>query len=384
MHHDDITELGQNIISLSAYIAAATQQLLDMIRSFDLAEGWKADGCLSCVDWLTRHTGVATATAYEHLRVAHRLGELPLVDQAFAEGRLSYTKVRAMTRVATPMTEEKLVAHALTSTGEEMERRCRAQRDADVALDRAEPARYLSRRSMGDGTVELRIRLDAAEAELVMKAVEEIRSADFSAEESAGDEPRSKEAQQVDAFMHLIHTWAEGSSDGQRRSSRPEIIVRVDVSALGDDARLEDSNTWLSREALDRLTCDAAVAVVTTDGERILDAGRSRRTVPPAMARALIIRDEHCVYPGCTNHRWLEAHHIVHWSQGGETSMDNLCLLCTSHHRLEHQGAFRIDNTGGTLRFYTADGAEVAAPTSAPIRHDPVWLLQQLNPDLPA
>ncbi len=383
MRNEDITELAENIISLAAHIAAATHELLDMIHRFDAAEGWKADGCLSCVDWLSRYAGISTSTAYEHLRVARRLEELPLVDEAFAEGRLSYTKVRAITRVATSLTEEKLVTQALGASGDELERSCRAQRDADVAMDMAEPARYLSRRSMGDGTVELRIRLDAAEAELVMKAIEQIRG-DSSAEESPAAEPRSKEAQQVDAFMDLIHTWAEGTTSAQRRSSRPEVVVRVDVSALGDEARLADSQHWLSREALDRLTCDAAVAVVTTDGDTVLDAGRSRRTVSAAMARALLVRDAHCVYPGCSHHRWLEAHHILHWSQGGTTTLDNLCLLCTAHHRLEHAGAFRIDNTGGTLRFYAPDGAEITTPAPAPIRHDPVWLLHQLHPDLQA
>ena len=93
-----------------------------------------------------------------------------------------------------------------------------------------------------------------------------------------------------------------------------------------------------------------------------LDLGRKHRVVQPALRRALIARDRHCCYPGCAHTRWLEAHHVMHWIDGGMTSLDNTLLLCNGHHRRLHEGGFRIrTNHAGEWYFETAAGKRLAS-----------------------
>jgi len=92
-----------------------------------------------------------------------------------------------------------------------------------------------------------------------------------------------------------------------------------------------------------RLSCDAGIVVSTHRNGKVLDVGRRRRTISPALQRALRARDGCCQFPGCTNHRFIDAHHIKHWARGGDTSLDNLVLLCGHHHRLVHEGGFTLE-----------------------------------------
>ena len=109
-------ELGDHIAELSARIQAATYELLELIREFDAENGWS--GCLSCAQWLSWRTGLAPGPAREHVRVARALGELPKLSDAMRRGRISYSKVRAVTRVATPENEQSLLDVALSGTAE--------------------------------------------------------------------------------------------------------------------------------------------------------------------------------------------------------------------------------------------------------------------------
>ena len=129
---DAIERLGEEIGELSARVDAATQRLLTCIRQFDEAGGWQQQGAISCAHWLAWRIGLDTATARERCRVARALGSLPHIDEAFARGELSYAKVRAMTRVATPANEARLLELARNATGAQMERICRGLRQVNT------------------------------------------------------------------------------------------------------------------------------------------------------------------------------------------------------------------------------------------------------------
>jgi len=128
---------------------------------------------------------------------------------------------------------------------------------------------------------------------------------------------------------------------------------------------LEDGAA-IAAETARRLSCEASLVSVVHGAKGQLDIGRKTRVVPPAMRRALHIRDEgRCRFPGCENHRWVDAHHIVHWARGGETKLDNLVLLCGHHHRLVHEGGFGVLRRGdGRLVFRRPDGQVVPAAPS--------------------
>src|SRR5438067_3182213 len=141
--HDRIAELdqlGDEIAELSAHLDAATARLLDLIRDFDARNGWNT-GFRSCAAWLTWRIGLDPGAARERVRVARALGTLRLLAQALARGELSYAKVRALTRVATPETEERLLAVAKTGTAAHVERLVRGWRQVDRIAETREAAR---------------------------------------------------------------------------------------------------------------------------------------------------------------------------------------------------------------------------------------------------
>ena len=144
-------------------------------------------------------------------------------------------------------------------------------------------------------------------------------------------------------------------------AERYQVVVHVTAETLAGDEtdRCEIENgPWLAPDTARRIACDGSlVKIVEDDGRNPLDIGRRTRAVPPAMRRALQSRDRGCRFPGCTQHRFVDAHHIHHWANGGDTSIDNLVLLCRHHHRLVHEGGFDIERIGGgNLRFKRPDG----------------------------
>lgn len=127
-----------------------------------------------------------------------------------------------------------------------------------------------------------------------------------------------------------------------------------------------DTDVPLSLEVTRRLACDASIVILAEAGGVPLSVGRKTRTIPPAIRRALAARDRCCAFPGCEQERYVDAHHIVHWANGGETSLDNLLLLCRRHHRLIHEGGVRIEGRAGSPRFHSADGTAITASSPLP------------------
>jgi hypothetical protein len=289
---------------------------------------------------------------------------LPKIDEAFAAGRLSYSKVRAITRVATPANEESVLDVALAATGAQLERICSGFRRATETEIEAGRDRYVRGRALGNGLVKLEIVLSPDEADLVLKAIEQTREGLAPAGASA---PRPSSA---DAVVHMAAARIAGKEAGAGAPApdRCQVVIHVDrdlTSAEGTlGATLEDG-THISAETLRRVTCDGGVVAAVVDEQgAVLDIGRRSRAIPNAIRRALWIRDQGCRFPGCSNKRFVHGHHIEHWLHGGRTSLDNLVMLCSFHHRQLHEGGFSIR--------FAADGeVEVRGPASAQL---PRWL----------
>jgi hypothetical protein len=357
----DPLSLGDEIARTAAHLDAATHRLLACIRAFDESGEWFRQGALSCAHWLTWRISLDPGTAREKVRVAKVLGTLPKIDDALRGGVISYAKVRALTRVATPANEEQLLEMARYCTGAQLERLCRLFRKVDGVDQWGNPLddrRLFSREGLENGMVQLKVVLHPDEAEIVMRAIEQVRRA---AMEGVSAEARGQRMMpKADALVSvaesfLAHTDATGSG-GQRT----QIFVHLDQDPLGADgevaATLEDG-TRVSAETLRRLSCDAGFVGVHHDAGGGVRVGRRTRNVSPSLRRALLIRDRGCRFPGCPNHLYVHAHHIVHWVDGGATTADNLVLLCSTHHRLLHEGGFRIEGgRDGDVRFLNRQG----------------------------
>src|SRR5687767_10921959 len=170
-----IDGLADDITELASHIHAATCRWLVLVAEFDRRGGWGDWGCRSCAHWLSWRCSISPVAAREHVRVAHRLQELPLIRGAFAEGRLSYSKVRALTRVENVVKEEELLSLARHATAAHLERLVRAYRGV-AARARATagggPERYVTWTHADDGSLLLHARLPAEEGAIVLAALQ--------------------------------------------------------------------------------------------------------------------------------------------------------------------------------------------------------------------
>jgi len=374
---DRLETLEQEIVRSAAVVASATGRLLRAIREFDAGEGWCAQGARSCAAWLSWRVGVGVVAAREQVRVARALGDLPAIEAALDDGRLSYSKVRAMTRVATAANEGELLELAQLSTGAQLEKICRGYRTVRRELDGDDgtpsPERRLDWR-WDDGMLVLQARLPADEGELVLQALRAVRDSlrreagvaddrspagGASAEASTAPAPHPPD--QCDALCATAET-ALVTGPRSAPPGRHQVVVHLHP----DRAHLQ-AGPPLDLEGALRLACDAQLIPVRTDGRgAVLDVGRARRSIPPSIARALRLRDRGCRFPGCTCHRFVDAHHVKHWARGGQTTLENLVLLCRHHHRLLHEGGFTVTGDGAGFSFFDPTGAPVAAVGSPP------------------
>jgi len=488
----DLEQLGERIAEQAAHLDAAMHRLLADLREFDQRGGWYVQGGLSCAHWLSWRVGWELVTARERVRVANKLAEFPAIDDALRRGEISYSKVRAMVRVATPANEGLLLDHARFMTAAQLEKLTRkyalVQRHAQDPHPTGDvQRRYVRRRDTEDGMVKIEAVLHPEEAELVWAmldhaAKQRVRdpaspagnAASDAAEGSAADggvargdaadsdatgndaaesrradrnheatrSPRSQTVagegnDGIDDFAESrdvseptsehgasgLHqrtdaaesprtgqnhagcdsspqqTQATDGSDGtadsaesrdvseptsghdagglhQRadaarrgfnradalvslaqgylRGDRPnrspiEVTLTIPAASLHSDAADpleagEMGESFLSQDAARRLSCDASVVEVTEDEHGVpLSVGRKRRTISGALRRTLYKRDVTCTFPGCTHRIFLEGHHIKHWADGGETSLNNTALLCSFHHRYVHEYGYEIE-----------------------------------------
>ena len=410
---EDLESLGERIAEQAAHLDAALHRLLTDLREFDRGGGWHAQGARSCAHWLSWRVGWSLGTAREHLRVGGRLADLPLLDDALRRGEISYSKVRAITRVATPQNEAALLELARLSPGHELETVCRKYRavllhDADPDPERDRQRRWVARRDTADGMVRIEAMLHPEEAALVWAALDhrakqqcreshrvsaETTTAAASSAQAAAQatipDPRDGGGflardgapfDRADALVQLAQSYLRGDRPDRSpiefvvsvpaETLRRRLPVAADVAVAGtsaaavatattasaavppglttvctaaespdpcDVACLVDG-TCVSAEAARRLSCDCGVAEVIEDEHGApLSVGRKRRTIPGSMKRALLQRDRTCRFPGCSNRLYLEAHHIVHWADGGDTSLRNMVSCCSSHHRHVHE-----------------------------------------------
>ncbi|MCB9727159.1 MAG: DUF222 domain-containing protein [Deltaproteobacteria bacterium] len=375
-------DLGDRITELAAHLNAASCRFLELVGEFDRRRAWAQWGIASCAHWLCWKCGIGLGAAGEKVRVARRLVELPRLCEAFRSGVLSYSKMRAVTRVATPENEEFLLRVARTGTASHLERLCRERRRVERAEDESEASerRHASRALSwwwdDDGSLVLKGRLSPEDGALLVRALEAARDVIREEARDAGEGGGGLSAERSDALMQLAESWLARGPGELAGGERHQVIVHVDAATLADPETegrsAVEGGPRLCPETARRLACDASRVSVTDGGHgEPLSIGRRSRTIPSAIGRALRIRDGGCRFPGCQNRRFVDGHHIRHWASGGETSLDNLVLLCRRHHRLVHEGGFEVARErSGELRFRTPEGCVLLAspplPTLAP------------------
>ncbi len=331
-----LERLEAQICELAGHLAAATCRFLVLLADFDARRGWASWDMRSCAAWLSWKCQMSSGAAREHVRVARALRDLPVLRAEFAAARLSYAKVRALTRIATADTEEGLAEIAGPMTGNQLERFARAHRQVTGAGDAAARVRRrLAWRFEDDGSLAGTFRLPPLAGAVLLKA---LRAA-------AGD------------LQHPRHDQDAGVS-----AETPAPAPRVPGDPA-DPARCHvQDGPALSVGTAQMLGCTAALAWMRHDrGGAILDLGRRRRRPNAALRKAARERDTcRCRFPGCESRR-VDLHHIRYWSHGGRTELGNLVSLCKYHHMLVHERGYLIAAPPG-------GGFAFCRPTAPPCR----------------
>jgi Domain of unknown function (DUF222)/HNH endonuclease len=432
-------ELEDEVTALAARIAAATARFLRALGEFDARKGWAVEGIRSCAHWLSWRCGMALGTAREHVRVARSLRSLPQTSAALAAGDISFSKARAITRIATSETEPELLTVGRHGTAPQVESVVRGLRRAekgDAPSAASEPRTYFRHRWDDDGTLYVQGRLSTVDGatflaglQSMLDRLDEDRAADEKqqaagigdpaddagdpaggsvpngedvpagtsgddAEDDNEDDDGGRRTSQLEAFVALAQAALQSDSRVGPTARRPDVVVHVDADILTADedsttellsgrCRIDDGPGLTARVAR-QLACDGGLIlhVHGPDGSS-LAIGRRTRRPNAAIMRALWSRDGACIHPACGRRRFLHAHHVVHWAHGGPTDLSNLVLLCSRHHHDAHQGRIGVlwDGTGEP-RVTGADAVIERAPLLP--RPDPgkPLDLEDLIPDL--
>jgi hypothetical protein len=372
-----IDTLEHELTTLAAHLNAGNYRFLELLAEFEARGGHVGWGIASCAHWLQWKCGVGLVAAREKVRVARALRGLPKISEAMRYGRLSYCKVRALTRIATAENEDYLVQIGETGTVSHVEKMVRLYRKTDRAKELEAANERSAERGITcyfdeNGALVVQGRLDPELGALVLKALhaagDALRQAGSAPREAPQAQPDQAEnpyaARMADALGLVCESFLAQGAAPLAAGDRHLVTVHVDERVLCDDveegrSHIEDGPS-LPPAALRRLCCDASlVAIVERADGSVLDVGRKTRAIPPALRRALHARDQGCRFPGCTNTRFVDGHHIEHWVDGGETKLSNLVTLCRRHHRFVHEYGFHVERAGEELRFVRPDGKVV-------------------------
>jgi Domain of unknown function (DUF222)/HNH endonuclease len=341
--------------ALNRHIASAQAAMLGVVADIERRGSWRDSGARDLAHWLSIRYGVSWWKADRMIGAATALQDLPDIAAALGAGTLGLDKVLELTRFATPGSEAELIDWASESTCATIRRRAdievRASRDETVEFERSRSLRYWY--EDGGRRFGLEAHLPSAQGAVIAKALSRVvdRIPVMPAEHDAA----FIEARRADALVALCSRRLADDDDADRAT----VVVHASIEALRGGRNAEtEHGAVIPPETLQRLACDARVQVVTENGAGDPVAfGRTRREPSAAMMRQLRHRDRGCRFPGCGSAAFANAHHIVWWSRGGATDLDNLVLLCGFHHRLVHEHGWNVERAlDGRVRWFRADG----------------------------
>jgi len=361
----DASSIRERLQVLSQKITSNHADLLELLVRFDDDEGWKCNGSKHCAAWMNAEIGISVQTGWEYLRVGRKLRTLTTLRALFRVGKVSWSKVRLISRVADETNERILCHAALDASVSDIKTLCEGYRwnedgsedgtDSDSENEQAMQqwlSRSLSWKEASNGNTKIQITLPPEMAQAFLNSVEQsINQLDTT---SNGISQR-----RADAAVLMAEKSLQSEEREIATADRYQVVVSVDAEELKNtdvkvntprkphtpEKRATVQNTGpIAKETARRIACDCSISVNHKENGQPVNIGRKSRIWPTAMARAIKDRDQVCVWPGCIQSRHLHIHHIKHWADGGETSINNGACLCSHHHTLVHEGGYTIEN----------------------------------------
>jgi hypothetical protein len=358
----DAQSIRERLKLLSQEMSSQHADLLDLLVRFDDQQAWKPSGASHCAAWMNAEIGISTQLSWEYLRVGRQLQSLPTLRSLFRVGKLSWSKVRLITRVANKENENTLCHAALDASVSDVKRLCEGYRWSECDEENEsneENARAMQQwnsrsftwREASNGSTQIQLVLPPELAQAFLNSVEHCLG-------ELGSADNSMSQRRADAAVLMAESSLQGAGKAIATADRYQVSVTVDDSELASTNNSAFNNNKpaaptkrptlngadpIGRETARRIACDCCISVTKTSNGEPIDIGRKSRVWPSAMARAIKERDQQCVRPGCDHSRHLHIHHLKHWADGGSTSVDNGVCLCSYHHTLVHEGGYKIE-----------------------------------------
>src|ERR1700730_16271681 len=349
----DGAELGELLIEIrESGIDPLEAAFATGVRRFDKSGDYATDGALSVTAWLKWKCKLSGGAAAERVEIGKQLERLPKTEEAFAHGQLGYQHVAVMARTAENLgaaavraEEGNLLKAAqsmdpgqFTTVAKNFEHRVDSA-GALAETNRAYQRRYLHLSEPLDGLVRLDGLLDAEGGATLRTALQPFMK-------PIKDDQRTYGQRQHDALIELCRQG--GGSKRDSSGPRAQLVIRASLDTLAGTpgapaGELEGGGT-VPAETVQRYACDTALIRITGHAELEHELNHASRTIPAATRRALESRDRSCVFQGCGRPlAWCDGHHLVWWTRGGATALPNLALLCRPHHRMVHEGGWRLE-----------------------------------------
>jgi len=388
----DEAAIRQRLKALSQDITSQHADLLELLVRFDDLEGWKNSGAKHCAGWMNMEIGVSLKLGWEYLRVGRKLRLLPTTTALFRAGKLSWSKIRSIASVADSDNEKILCHAALDAPVSDVKRFCAEYRWIEDSKEQGENERALKQwdsraltwDEVSNGSTRIQLILPPESAQAYLASIQHSLNQLLEMNSESGVKSDCSLSQhRADAAMRMAETSLQAAGKDIATADRYQVIVSVDASELANNTseavRPDDNSTVgssdnsnhepghepglkahdtpgiipsrkptlraagpIARETARRIACDCFVTInKTIDGE-LTDIGRKSRIWPNALARAIKERDQHCQFYGCTQSSNLQIHHIIHWADGGTTSLSNGVCVCQRHHTMIHEGGYSI------------------------------------------
>ena len=337
---DSGPELAEKLIQLRHVIDLAELSFAQLAADFAETEEYDEQGSVSAIDWLRLNCHMTSSAAADRVRVGDHLDQLSDSVYAMAMGEIGFAHLSVMARTANALpdtfNESDLLDKARAVSPGRFHHQCRHYRHAadpqGFAAEQSElyEKRHLSLSLWEDGSLLINGALDPVGGAALRTALEPLTR------RSGAHDERNREQRQADALVEL-------ATSGQRTQIQVTSSLETLQGLLGAPAAEMELTLPISAKTVERLACDCSITRILLQDSVVIDVGRSRRTVDGPRRRALNARDGHCRWPGCERPPSRSAaHHIVHWSHGGGSELDNLIVLCHRHHWMVHEGNWQI------------------------------------------
>jgi hypothetical protein len=350
------TALAEDMVELRRTADRIEFQFSRRLRLFSKRRGYVTLGFVTLIAWLRRACRLMPGVAIQHAEVARNLPSLPETSAALAAGEIGFHHAAVIARSVTEIGAEAVAveesslirsAHILDPKYlSYMTRRLRYSIDPDGTLADANDQhelRYLHLSQTMDGMFYVDGRLDSEGGATVRTALNALEQSTYSE-----DDTRSGSRRRADALVELARQRLDAGTLPEVAGQKPHLSVTAPVTTLmkapGAPAGDLEWSQPITADAVRRIACDCAMTrVLLGPTSEPIDVGRCTRTMPPALRRALVVRDKGCRFPGCDRPAdWCDGHHLIHWIEGGETNLSNTCLLCRRHHRFVHELGWRL------------------------------------------